>query len=131
MLLMRTPIPTRSADEAFGATVNALLFQRRLTNRQLGAALGLSGAIVGRKIRGETTWSLLDVMRTATFLNISGGDLLPKLLHTGPEDDYFPALLDPVLLGLVSPSDQTAIDQAARGGIEPPRDRLEGCCSIH
>ena len=96
---MKTKIPTRSADEAFGATINALLFQRRLTNRQLGAALGITGAVVGRKLRGETTWSLLDVVRTASFLNVSGGDLLPKPRYMGTDDDFVPALLDPVLVG--------------------------------
>ena len=71
-----------SADEAVGIAVNNLMFQKRLTRKQLGEALGVSGQVVSRKIRGEVTWSILDIMRTADFLGVSAADLLPKKKET-------------------------------------------------
>ena len=94
---MKRIITTRAADAAFGATVNALLFQRGITNRQLGEALGLTGQATGKKLRGQATWTLLEVLRTAAYLGMRGSELLPTPLAKNA-DNFAPALLDPALI---------------------------------
>jgi len=54
------------------------MFRRRVTRKQLAAALGLSSAVISRKIRGEVKWSVLDIMRTAEFLDVDPYYLLPR-----------------------------------------------------
>ena len=79
-----------AADEAIGVTVNHLLFTQRLTRRDLGNALGVSGSIAGRKLRGEVGWSVEDLFRAAERLGVSVGQLLPE---RGVDGVYAPALL--------------------------------------
>ena len=71
-----------SADEAVGITVNQLMFQKRYTRKQLGEALGVSGQVASRKIRGEVTWSITDIMNAADFLKVDPALLLPKKKET-------------------------------------------------
>lgn len=42
-----------SADEAVGIKVNQLMFERRVTRKQLGEVLGIAAPNAGKKIRGE------------------------------------------------------------------------------
>ena len=72
-----------SPDAAVGETINSLLFRTRTSNRALAAALGVTGATVGRKLRGEIGWSLQDLFDVATFFGIDVGDLLPRRLVLG------------------------------------------------
>lgn len=67
-----------SADEAVGITVNNLMFQKRMTRKNLGDAMGVSGQLVSRKIRGEVTWSVLDIMKAAEALGVDPSALLPR-----------------------------------------------------
>ena len=71
-----------SADEAVGITVNQLMFQKRYTRKQLGEALGISGQVASRKIRGEVSWSINDIMNAAEFLQVDPAQLLPKKKET-------------------------------------------------
>ena len=71
-------ISTYSADEAVGIAVNNLMFQRRVTRKQLGDALGVTGSNAGRKLRGEIGWSLNDLYVTSELLQIELRDILPQ-----------------------------------------------------
>lgn len=71
-------IDTYSADEAVGIVVDALMFRHRKTRKELGAALGITGQVASRKVRGEVTWSITDVLRAADFLGVDPVQLLPK-----------------------------------------------------
>ena len=67
-----------SADEALGMTVNNLMFQRRVTRKQLGEALGMTGSNAGRKLRGEVPWTLSDLFAASELLQIELRDILPQ-----------------------------------------------------
>ena len=71
-------ISTYSADEAVGIAVNNLMFQRRVTRKQLGEALGITGPNAGRKLRGEIGWSLNDLFIASELLQIELRDILPQ-----------------------------------------------------
>ena len=78
-----------SADEAVGITVNHLMFLKRMTRRQLGEALGMSGPNAGRKLRGDVAWTLTDIYNAAALLDVSPEELLPRRVK---QED--PALTD-------------------------------------
>ena len=67
-----------TADEAIGITVNQLMFTHRVTRKMLGDALGISGQTLGRKVRGQISWSLAEIFAIAAYFNIEVTDLLPR-----------------------------------------------------
>ncbi len=67
-----------SADEAVGIAVQSALFQRRLKVKDLAETLGVVSSVASRKIRGEVTWSITDIMRTADLLGVEAATLLPR-----------------------------------------------------
>lgn len=66
-----------SPNACVGKTVSHLLLDRRLTQKELGAALGITGVAIGRKVRGVAGWSLHDLIRVSDFFGIDVTDLLP------------------------------------------------------
>ena len=70
-------ISSYTLDEAIGITLNSVMFLRRCTRRELGEAIGVTSQVVGRKLRGEVTWSVADLMRAATFLGVEPTSVLP------------------------------------------------------
>ena len=106
---MVSRMQSRAADTAFGATVNAILFRQRATRKDLSRVLGVTGSMVTRKLRGDVTWSLEDILKTSAWLGVPVADLLPT-----PTDkalsQFAPALLDPALI---------AIDQCPHGVSNP------------
>ena len=66
---------------ALAATVNAMLYQRRLFRKDLSGPLGVTPGIAAKKVRGDVGWSLTDLYRVAAFLGVSVADLLPKPLN--------------------------------------------------
>lgn len=72
-----------SADQAIGLAVNQLAFARRVTRKSLGVALGISAPGVSRKIYGQTSWSVQDLIIVAAVLGVDPGDLLPLRLSQG------------------------------------------------
>lgn len=84
-----------SADEAVGIAVNQLMFEKRITRKRLGEALGVSGPNAGRKLRGEVAWSIEDVLRTAALLGVDAARLMPRRsVGAGIED---PAAFEPAV----------------------------------
>ncbi len=73
-----------SVDEAVGIAVNQLMFLRRLTRKQLGEALGVSGPNAGRKLRGEVTWSMTDLIYAADLLEVDPSILIPRRTKEDP-----------------------------------------------
>ena len=79
----------RGADQALGRTVNAIMFQQGLTRRELGRALNVTGPLAGRKLRGEVSWSISDILSAAQLLNVEPASLIPTI----EGDTYVPAML--------------------------------------
>ena len=102
---MSNKVQPRSADIAFGATVNAVLFQQRASRKDLSKVLGVTGTMATRKLRGDVGWSLSDILKTAAWLRVPVENLLPK-----PTDDtadtFAPAMLDASLVSREEDKDQ-------------------------
>lgn len=67
-----------TANEALGIKVNELMFRNRISRKQLGEHLGITGQGVSRKVLGQSAWTLDDLYRVADFFDISVEDLLPR-----------------------------------------------------
>ena len=77
--------PRYTAHEAIGVSVNQLLFTRNITRRRLGAALGVQGEAVSKKLRGQSRWTIEEVYAMAEFFELDLMDLLPRKLPRGYE----------------------------------------------
>lgn len=64
-------------DEALGFAINQQMFAERLTNIDLGRALGISKSTVSRKVRGHVTWSAEEVSLAAHLFGIPVDALMP------------------------------------------------------
>ena len=112
-------IDTYSADEAVGIVVDALMFRHRKTRKELGAALGITGQVASRKVRGEVTWSITDVLRAADFLGVDPVQLLPK----SAGEEAFPLLTEEIAEGAgFEPA--PVVNAVGRAGLEPATVRL-------
>lgn len=60
-----------------GEEVRALLARRRVSQEQLGAAIGVSGASISRKVRGLSDFTVGELLAVAAFLDVPAGSLLP------------------------------------------------------
>lgn len=78
---------TMTADQAIGAKVNQLMFRRRVTRKQLGQQLGVTGASVSNKIYGQSKWSVEELFKVADFFGINAADLLPRRIEKAPEEE--------------------------------------------
>ena len=63
----------------------SLLFTRNITRRRLGAALGVQGEAVSKKLRGQSRWTIEEVYAMAEFFELDLMDLLPRKLPRGYE----------------------------------------------
>ncbi|WP_233419794.1 helix-turn-helix domain-containing protein [Acidipropionibacterium acidipropionici] len=84
------------------------MFEKRVTRKRLGEALGVSGPNAGRKLRGEVAWSVEDVLRTAALLGVDAARLLPHRRAGVPVDVL--SAFDPAVVG--------------RAGLEPATQGL-------
>ncbi|WP_425579785.1 helix-turn-helix domain-containing protein [Tsukamurella strandjordii] len=60
------------------------MWRRQMQVKDLAPAIGATAVSLGRKLRGERTWTIDEVLAVARALNVPITDLLP-------EDDYDPA----------------------------------------
>jgi len=60
-----------TADAEVGLRVHTLMWERRMTQAQLGEKLGLSQTGVGRRLRGTNGWSVADLRATARVLGVT------------------------------------------------------------
>lgn len=63
-------------DNQVGRRVHHLMWDRRITQAQLGSALGTTQSTVAKKLRGLRSWSLDDLAQTASYLGVSMAYLL-------------------------------------------------------
>ena len=67
-----------TVNEAIGAKVDQLMFRKRVKRKDVGLALGITGAAVSRKIYGQVAWTAEDLFKTADFFGVEITDLLPR-----------------------------------------------------
>ena len=65
-------------DKALGFAINQHMFAERITNIELGEALGISKSTTSRKVRGHVTWSAQEVSLAATLFGVSVDALMPR-----------------------------------------------------
>ena len=64
-------------DQAIGMTINQHLFARKMSGNSFGPVIGVSGATVSRKLRGNVGWSVTELLTAANFFGIEPADLMP------------------------------------------------------
>ena len=77
--------PRYTAHEAIGISVNQLLFTRNIKRQRLGAALGVQGQAISKKLRGQSRWTIEEIYAMAEFFDVDLMDLLPRKLPRGYE----------------------------------------------
>ncbi|WP_127480802.1 helix-turn-helix domain-containing protein [Nocardioides pantholopis] len=72
----------KRADVAVGARINALLWTKRVTQRQVAAALGIAQGGVSRRLRGSTPLTVGELFVIAGLLDVDVVDLVNE---SGPD----------------------------------------------
>jgi hypothetical protein len=77
----RDTLASMSIDEVIGTNVHELVWRRRLQQRPVYEAMGLSRASFAKKLRGEVVWNARDIAAVAGVLEVEPGVLftLPHL----------------------------------------------------
>ncbi len=78
-------IDSYSLYESLGIAVQSAMFRRRIRNKDLALALGVTPSVAGRKLRGEVAWTLQDVFAAAEMLGLEPGALLPVRKTENPD----------------------------------------------
>lgn len=65
-------------DEELGATIQALMFRRRVTQAQVAQRLGIGQSTVSAKLRGRVSVSIHDLYAIADLLGVDPSALLPE-----------------------------------------------------
>ncbi|WP_075728330.1 helix-turn-helix domain-containing protein [Corynebacterium aquilae] len=65
-------------NAAVGVSINDLMFRNRVTRKQLGEALGITGAGMSKKLLGNAAWTIEDLYAIADFFNVPVETLLPR-----------------------------------------------------
>ena len=73
-------------------TINQVLFSMGVTQTELGRRIGLSGASISMKLRGQVGWSLEDLLATVSALELDIAEILPS---RGADGSWVPALYVP------------------------------------
>ena len=68
-----------TVDEQVGERVHQAMWRQRLQQSEVAPALGITQSTLSRKIRGQRTWSVEDLLRVAGALNVDPSDLLPDV----------------------------------------------------
>ena len=82
---MRTAArPTNAAyNEALGITVNQLLFEHRMTRKDLASHFGITPSVITRKLRGQVSWSAEELSIMATLFGLSLDTFAPTRAADG------------------------------------------------
>ena len=104
-------------DEAIGMTINQHLFARKMSGNSFGPVIGVSGATVSRKLRGNVGWSVTELLTAASFFGIEPADLMPTPDGMG---GWIPAPFKPG--HHATPSSQTSTVRLRQDSNLQPRD---------
>ncbi|MDO4611212.1 helix-turn-helix domain-containing protein [Corynebacterium sp.] len=76
-----------TVDEAIGTRVNQLMFRSKVTRKQLGQVLGITGQAASKKVYGQVAWSVADLYRVADFFGVDITELLPRRVPAPGHDE--------------------------------------------
>ena len=82
---MRTAARATNAayNEALGMTVNQLLFEYRMTRKELGTYFGVTSSVITRKLRGQVSWSAEELSLMASLFGLSLDSFAPVRSEDG------------------------------------------------
>ena len=112
---MRTAARATNAayNEALGMTVNQLLFERRMTRKELGAYFGVTSSVITRKLRGQVSWSAEELSLMASLFGLSLDSFAPVRSEDGT---WVPAAYVPGMK-------KAPVPGGAEAAGTPPRDQ--------
>lgn len=64
-----------TTDEVVGRNVHHMMWDRRIRQRRVYEAMGLSRGSLAKKLRGEVTWSADDIATAARIIGVDPGRL--------------------------------------------------------
>ena len=80
-----------SADTVVGEAIHQLIWRRRLRQRDVAQAAGMSDAMFSRKLRGGNRWTLDELLAVARYLEVPVTDLWCAARDSNPEPaGYWP-----------------------------------------
>ena len=65
-------------DVVVGTNVHSLMWARRMTQTELGRAIGVDQSTLGKKLRGDRGWSLDQVESAAEVLGVDAAYLMDR-----------------------------------------------------
>ena len=65
-------------DRVIGATVHALMWRQRVTQRDIAGHLGIQQSAMSRKLRGTRPWLAAEVVAVAEVLGVPLAELFPR-----------------------------------------------------
>lgn len=68
-------------DATIGHNVFELMFVRRIKQNRMSQALGISTSVMGKKLRGETTWTAGQIQAAAECLDVEPGRLFQSVTN--------------------------------------------------
>ena len=109
---MRTAARATNAayNEALGMTVNQLLFEHRMTRKELGTYFGVTSSVITRKLRGQVSWSAEELSLMANLFGLSLDSFAPVRSKDGT---WAPAAYVPGMK-------KTSVPSGAEAGAVPP-----------
>lgn len=66
-----------NVSAVIGERVHTLMWRRRIEQRTVSAALGMTQPALSRKLRGQRLWSVEELVEVAAYLGVPVTDLLP------------------------------------------------------
>ena len=64
-------------------TVNQLLFEHRMTRKELGTYFGVTSSVITRKLRGQVSWSAEELSLMASLFGLSLDSFAPVRSEDG------------------------------------------------
>lgn len=77
--LMDREVYAPDVDATIGHNVFELMFVRRIKQNRMSQALGISTSVMGKKLRGETTWTAGQIQAAAECLDVHPGRLFQSV----------------------------------------------------
>lgn len=79
-------IPSRDVDADLGRRAHMLMWDQRITNKQLAAMLGVDSTGLGKKLKGERGWALAEIVAIAEVLDTTVSYLVGEAEHPHPDN---------------------------------------------
>ena len=81
------------ASREVGKNLRVIAWEKRITQTELGNAIGLGNAAVSKKMRGEAPITVDELMKMARLLDVEPGQLLPRLDSNQQPSGYTSSLV--------------------------------------